>query len=200
MLVATLQLAKDSLDSLPEMQSEMEASSSLTYVGCTTRKIASLDKLKPGDHIIAKKRLMLRILSYDHHMLVVEVVNTEIVAIYKKRKASGVVEGTVDYGADKITVLDYDCPYTGQEAIARARERMDQSYKLLTSNCEHFVTEARTGQEQSIQVQKVEKRARVAGAFAVGIRVAAALVVGPAYVTTRKGKYKRISDSDMENA
>ena len=73
------------------MQNEMEASSSSTYVGCTTRKIASLDELKPGDHIVAKERLMLGILSYDHHMLVVEVVNTEIVAIYKKRKASGVV-------------------------------------------------------------------------------------------------------------
>ena len=142
------------------MQNEMEASSSSTYVGCTTRKIASLDELKPGDHIVAKERLMLRILSYDHHMLVVEVVNTEIVAIYKKRKASVVIEGTVDYRA----VLDYDCPYTGQEAIARARERMDQGYNLLTSNFEHFVTEARTGQKQSIQVQKVKK---VAGATAV---------------------------------
>ena len=179
------------------MQNEMEASSGLTYVGCTTRKIASLDELKPGDHIVAKERLMLRILSCDHHMLVVEVVNAKLVAIHNKRKVSVIVEGTVDYRADEITVLDYDCPYTGQEAIARVRERMDQSYKLLTSNCEHFVTEARTGQKQSIQVQKVEKRARVAGAFAVGIRVAAALVVGPAYVTTRKGKYKRISDSDQ---
>ena len=93
-------------------------------------------------------------------------------------------------------MLDYDCPYTGQEAIARVRERMDQSYKLLTSNCEHFVTEARTGQEQSNQVQKVKK---VAGATAVGIGVAAALVVGPAYVATRKGKYKKYSDSDVEN-
>ena len=139
------------------MQNEMEASSGLTYVGCTTRKIASLDELKPGDHIVAKERLMLRILSCDHHMLVVEVVNTEIVAIYK---ASVVIEGTVDYRA----VLDYDCPYTGQEAITRARERMDQGYNLLTSNFEHFVTEARTGQKQSIQVQKVKK---VAGATAV---------------------------------
>ena len=86
------------------MQNEMEASSSLTYVGCTTRKIASLDELKPGDHIIAKERKMLGILSYDHHMLVVEVVNAKLVAIYKKRKASGVVEGTVGYRADEITV------------------------------------------------------------------------------------------------
>ena len=176
-------------------RTEKEASSGSTYLECTTRKISSLQELKPGDHIAVMETCMEGIITYKHHLLVVEVVNDKIVAIHKK--ASVVVEGTVDYGADEITVLDYDCPYTGKEAIARARERMDQGYSLLTSNCEHFVTEARTGQKQSIQVQKVEKRARVAGAFAVGIRVAAALVVGPAYVTTRKGKYKRISDSDQ---
>ena len=140
-------------------------------------------------------------LYYDHHLLVVKVVNDKIVAIHKKRKAS-VVEGTVDYRADKITVLDYDCPYTGQEAIARARERMDQSYSLLTSNCEHFVTEARTGQKQSIQVQKAKKVAKVAaGATALG--VVGAIAVGAAvYLVTREGKEKedkKDSDSDMEN-
>ena len=106
------------------------------------------------------------------------------------------------------------CPYTGQEAIARARERMDQSYKLLTSNCEHFVTEARTGKKQSIQVrQKVKQAAMAAGAAAV----IGALVAGAVYVVTRKGKEKedkekedkekedeekedkKDSDSDVEN-
>ena len=174
------------------MQTEKEASSGSTYLECTTRKISSVQELKPGDHIAAMETYKEGIITYDHHMLVVEVVNDKIVAIHKKMDVS-VVEGTVDYGADKITVLDYDCPYTGQEAIARARERMDQSYKLLTSNCEHFVTEARTGKKQSIQVrQKVKQAAMVDGAAAV----IGALVAGAVYVVTRKGKEKEDKEKE----
>ena len=175
----------------------MAASSDSTYLDCTTRKISSLQELKPGDHIAVMETCMEGIITYKHHLLVVEVVNDKIVAIHKKLDVS-VVEGTVDYGADEITVLDYDCPYTGKEAIARARERMDQGYSLLTSNCEHFVTEARTGQKQSIQVQKVAKVA--AGATALGVGVA--LLAGAVYLATRKGKEKedkKDSDSDVEN-
>ena len=190
------------------MQTEKEASSGSTYLECTTRKISSLQELKPGDHIAAMETYMKGFIYYDHHMLVVEVVNDKILAIHKKLDMS-VVEGTVDYGADEITVLDYDCPYTGQEAIARARERMDQGYNLVTSNCEHFVTEARTGKKQSIQVrQKVKEAAMVAGAAAVF----GAVVAGAVYMATRKGKEKedkekedkeeedkKDSDSDEEN-
>ena len=173
-------------------RTEKEASSGSTYLECTTRKISSLQELKPGDHIAAMETYMKGFIYYDHHMLVVEV-NDKIVAIHKKLDVS-VVEGTVDYGADDITVLDYDCPYTGQEAIARARERMDQGYSLLTSNCEHFVTEARTGQEQSIQVRATVKEMVAA--------VVDAILAGAIYMATRKGKEKEDkenSDSDVKN-
>ena len=129
-------------------------------------------------------------------MLVVTVVSDKIVAIYKKRV---IEEGTVDYGADEITVLDYDCPYTGKEAIARARERMDQGYHLVKSNCEYFVTEARTGHEQSIQVrQRVKEAAMVAAGATAGVGVA---LLGAVFMAARKGKEKedkKYSDSDME--
>ena len=165
-----------------------------TYLECTTRKISSLQELKPGDHIAAMRTSLRGTVSYKHHMLVVEIVNDKIVAIHKKIDVS-VVEGTVYYGADEITVLDYDCPYTGQEAIARARERMDQGYNLVTSNCEHFVTEARTGKKQSIQVrQKVKEAAMVAGAAAVF----GAVVAGAVYMATRKGKEEDKEKEDKE--
>ena len=169
----------------------MEASSDSTYLECTTRKISSLQELKPGDHIAVMGTYMKGFITYKHHLLVVEVVNDKIVAIHKKIDVS-VVEGTVDYRADEITVLDYDCPYTGQEVIARARERMDQGYKLLTSNCEHFVTEARTGKKQSIQVrQKVKEAAMAAGAAALF-----GVVAGAFYMATRKGKEKEDKEKE----
>ena len=95
------------------MQTEKEASGDSTYLECTARKISSLQELKPGDHIAVMGTYMEGIITYKHHLLVVEVVNDKIVAIHKKLDVS-VVEGTVDYRADEITVLDYDCPYTGQ--------------------------------------------------------------------------------------
>ena len=168
-------------------RNEKKASSGSTYLECTTRTISSLQELKPGDHIAAMETYMKGFITYKHHLLVVEVVNDKIVAIHKKLDVS-VVEGTVDYGADEITVLDYDCPFTGQEAIARARERMNQGYSLLTSNCEHFVTEARTGQEQSIQVRATVKEMVAA--------VVDAILAGAIHMATRKGKEKE----DKENS
>ena len=49
----------------------------------------------------------------------------------------------LSYRLDKITVLDYDSPYTGEKAIQR----------LVFSDCEHFVTEVRTGEKVSIQAR-----------------------------------------------
>ena len=129
---------------------------------------------------------------YTHHMLVVRVVSdSEIVVVHKTQ--DGVLEEKRSYRPDEITVLDYESPYTGEKAIQRERERMDQSYSLFFSNCEHFVTEVRTGEKLSIQVRTGVKWG--VGA-AVGVGVMAAVIGSLWYASSRK---KSDSDSDSED-
>jgi uncharacterized protein YcfJ len=88
-----------------------------------------------------------------HHLLVVEAVDeSHIKVIHKEKK--GVVEEKINkYSPEDITVLVYKSKYTGEDAITRARSKSKESYNLLTRNCEHFVTEARTGVKQSSQIE-----------------------------------------------
>ena len=44
--------------------------------------------------------------------------------------------------------------YSGEEIVQGARELPRTPYNARTSNCEHFVMEARTGQRSSVQVRK----------------------------------------------
>ena len=158
-------------------------------ISCTARSIESLDELQPGDHIRVRGELLGEFIDgcatgvkfYTHHMLVVKVVShSKIKIIHKTRN---VVEEVRSYEPEDITVLDYDCPYTGREAIHRARERIGEDYNLLWSNCEHFVTEVRTGTAQSIQVQEAVK---IGVGVALGVGVIGAAVAGLAYMFGRK--------------
>ena len=78
----------------------------------------------------------------------------------------GVAEERKRYRQYHVTVLDYESKYTGEEAIKRARDLMskNEEYKLAHNNCEHFVTEVRTGEKQSKQIQAVVKGAAGGGA------------------------------------
>ena len=139
----------------------MATNNSGTYLSCTARKIDNLWDLQPGDHIRTRGEMgefidscIPELSIYDHHMLVVRVVsNSKIQIIHKSKSQRGVEEMTIAYQASDIEVLDYECSYTGVKAIQRARERMNQKYSLMFDNCEHFVTEIKTGKKQSIQVQ-----------------------------------------------
>ena len=95
---------------------------------------------------------------YFHHLLVIEVIDETHVHVIHKRRDKGVVEEKKQYSPRNVTFLDYDSPYTGQEAIQRAHEIKGKSeeYTHHTSNCEHFVTETRTGEKQSRQIQGAE--------------------------------------------
>ena len=42
--------------------------------------------------------------------------------------------------ASYIIVVDYECVFSGAQAIARARNRLGDGYSMLRNNCEHFVT------------------------------------------------------------
>ena len=175
------------------------ADCSRRYLSCTARDISSLWELETGDHIRVRGELgefidtfSKDLKVYTHHMLVVRVVSdSEIVVIHKTQ--DGVLEEERSYRPDEITVLDYDSPYTGEKAIQRARERMDQSYNLVFSNCEHFVTEVRTGEKLSIQVRT---GVAVAVGAAVGVGVTAAVIGGLWYAFSRK---KSDSDSDSDD-
>ena len=80
-------------------------------------------------------------------------------------------------------MLNYECDYPGEKAIARARALVGGDYNLVWSNCEHFVTEVRTGTPKSIQI---ENAAMVLGVGVV-IAVAAAIVFG-LFRKSKKGK------------
>ena len=159
-------------------------------ISCTARNIESLDELQPGDHIRVRGELgefidglTPDIKLYTHHMLVVKVVSHSEIRVIHKTQDKRVVEELRSCEPNDVTVLDYDCAYVGQEAIDRARERIGEDYNLLWSNCEHFVTEVRTGTAQSIQVQNAVK---VAVGVAIGVGVIGAAVGGLAYMFSRK--------------
>jgi uncharacterized membrane protein len=95
------------------------------------------------------------------------VINENKIHVIHKTTPGGVVEDEKCYLPEDVTVLDYKCPYSGEAAIARARGKKGERYDLITSNCEHFVTEARTGVGQSSQVQR-----------GVGVGVAAGASIG----------------------
>ena len=151
----------------------------------SARTITSLYDLKPGDHIMVNESL------YYHHMIVVEVVSyNTITVIHNSKEAGSVEEKHVDYKPEDIILLVYSSPYSRQDIIRRARQRIGKEYHLLWDNCEHFATEMRTGEGQSRQVQK----AVALGAAILGAAILAA--AGLAYLARdRKGK-KTDSEQD----
>ena len=125
-------------------------------ISCTAKTIGSLYELQPGDHIRVKGDLCSSGMElYTHHMLVVDVLSdSRIIVIHKLRE---VVEEVKWFRPEEITVLDYNCWFTGQAAIMRARACIGEDHNLLLSNCEHFVTEVKTGVAQSVQVRDTVK-------------------------------------------
>jgi uncharacterized membrane protein len=102
------------------------------------------------------------------------VINENKIHVIHKTTPGGVVEDEKCYLPEDVTVLDYKCPYSGEAAIARARGKKGERYGLITSNCEHFVTEARTGVGQSRQVQ----RGVAGGVVGVGVGATAGATTG----------------------
>ena len=120
------------------------------------RSITSLYDLVPGHHI--KTNWIL----YDHHMIVVEVISKDRIRIIHKRKnMEPVAEEEVSYRPEDLTLLVYNSPFSAVEIVRRARERIGQTYNLVSANCEHFVTEVRTGLAVSLQVETVGQWATI---------------------------------------
>ncbi len=123
------------------------------------RRISSLRDLQPGDHIkhdCALQKNSKKTLDVMHHALVVNITNdTQLMVIHNNGEI--VEEKSITIDPRYITVVEYDCVYSGIEAIERARTRLGDGYDVLRDNCEHFVTWARTGKAKSEQVIKVAK-------------------------------------------
>ena len=148
----------------------------------SAERITSLYDLKPGAHIKVNQGW------YDHHMIVVNVVSyNTITVIHNSKEAGRVEENNVHYKPEDIILLVYSSPYSRQEIIGRARQWIGKQYNLLWDNCEHFATEVRTGEGQSLQVQK----AVAVGAAGLVIGIGAGLVaagVDRLRSSDRKGK------------
>ena len=138
-----------------------------------SQEIQCLSHLKTGDHIIEKGHI------YNHHLLVVRVCSLTTVHVLHKDK-NGFTEEQKSYRPSEIKVFRYKCPYDEEQIIARARKIVEKNelFHADTSNCEHFVREARTGRKESFEVQKGMKK----GAVAVGV-VGAVGAVGVGAVT-----------------
>ena len=82
------------------------------------------------------------------------------------------------YSPEQITVLEYNSKYTREKGIDKAHEKKGECYHLLTRNCEHFVTEARTGIKQSSQIQSGVKGGVGGGVSGAVVGAAGGLVLG----------------------
>ena len=98
--------------------------------------------------------------TYTHHLLVVKPITDRKVKVIHKVKNENeneisILEETMSIDPRDVTVLEYDTSHTGQEAVERARQKKKEGeeYCLLTKNCEHFVTEVRTGKKESAQIE-----------------------------------------------
>lgn len=123
------------------------------------RKISSLSELKPGDHVKSPCTHPLTIrkdwkhdLHVWHHALVVEVLSDkEAKVIHNNGK---VCEATMTYESlERVTVLEYPCSYSPEEAIERARTKLGKKW-VFNDTCEHLVTWAKSGEGRSVQVRK----------------------------------------------
>ena len=107
--------------------------------------------------------------SYTHHLLVVQVVKGMFVEVIHKVKKHNIVRELKWYKPEDIRVLNYESTYTGEYAITRAKDMMrdGEEYHATNANCEHFVTEVRTGEKQCFQI----RHATAGGALGGGVGV-----------------------------
>ena len=140
------------------------------------KSITSLWELKPGDHIkkpVQFNKSQKKSVPCDHHYLVIGVVSSsEVLVIHND--GSSVKEEEAELDPGQITVIKYRCCwYSPNEAIERARSKVGEGYNVCCSNCEHFVTWAKTGVPISYQVLKAAAAgpAGAAGGALVGATV-----------------------------
>ena len=104
-------------------------------------------------------------MSSTHHLLVVKVVKGRFVEVIHKVKKHNIIRELKWYRPEDITVLDYESTYTGEYAVKRAKDMMKRGEEFHgpKANCEHFVTEVRTGEKQCFQIRHATAAGVVGG-------------------------------------
>jgi hypothetical protein len=137
------------------------------------------EQFEPGDHLVSGRRILGAPL-YTHHGLFVGAGRVIHYAGNARPGQSGPIEevSLEDFADGRaVRVRRYRRRvYTREESVERARSRIgDDSYSLLTNNCEHFVEWCITGEHASAQVERAAGIGT--GAFAtVGTRAGIGVV------------------------
>ena len=147
----------------------------VTTIQYDMKTISHLSELRPGDHVKVHRH------NYDHHLLVVKVVNDEELQVIhytegderprfrdrfrwppRRPDLGKIAEEVCKINSADVTVLSFknhpEKLYSAEEAFERARKRLGENrYGLFVNNCEHFVNWALTGVEGSSQVDAVKE-------------------------------------------
>ena len=136
---------------------------------------------KIGDHIFVD-RSVLGVKLYEHHGIYVgddmvvhynglargivlekncfEEILSNVVPLDKRNIAKVEMTSLEEFASgDVLQVKKHaDAPFSGQEVVLRAKERIgEQKYNLIINNCEHFCNECVFGEHVSEQVQNVKQ-------------------------------------------
>ena len=136
---------------LQPSRSEQGASRSAAYAAADVALGDSNTEPTLGAHLITERR------GYEHHGIYVGSGKVIHYAGFAKSKRRGPVEEVpIEQFADghAVAVRPHPFPkYSGEETMRRARSRLgENSYRLLTNNCEHFCAWCLLGESRSEQV------------------------------------------------
>jgi len=131
--------------------SEQGASRAAAYAAADVALGGSNTEPTLGAHLITERR------GYEHHGIYVGSGRVIHYAGFTRSERRGSVEEVpIEQFADghAVAVRPHPFPkYSGEETVLRARSRLgENSYRLLTNNCEHFCAWCLLGQSRSEQV------------------------------------------------
>jgi hypothetical protein len=136
---------------LQQSRSKQGAIPAAAYASADVALGGSHDKPALGAHLITQRR------GYEHHGIYVGSGKVIHYAGFAKCEHRGPVEEVpLEQFADgnAVAVRSHPFPkYSGEETVLRARSRLgENSYRLLTNNCEHFCAWCLRGESRSEQV------------------------------------------------
>jgi hypothetical protein len=151
--------AKPGKESEPAMSSQQ--TSSRSHQPLAARRFSLNDEPPLGGELITRR------CGYEHHGIYAGNGTVIHYAGFAKSLHRGPVEevsiAQFADGYDLIVRQHAGAIFTGMEAVRRARSRLGEDrYRLLTNNCEHFVSWCLFGEARSTQVRACVAHPRVA--------------------------------------
>ena len=148
--------------------SEQGATRAAAYAAADVALGGSNTEPTLGAHLITERR------GYEHHGIYVGSGRVIHYAGFARSEHRGPVEEVpIEQFADghAVAVRPHPFPkYSGEETVLRARSRLgENSYRLLTNNCEHFCTWCVCGKGRSEQVRACVTHPAVAARAVMGM-------------------------------